>query len=201
MPVEWALSIVAQIFKGKGDIRNCSCYRAVRLLEHGMKVEERVLDKRLHRIVSIDGMQFGFMPERGTIDAVFILRRLHEEYHAKGKKIVYVLCGPREIFDIVPRKVLEWALRKKEMLEVLVRSVMSLCHGAKTRVWVDSELSEELEVNVVMQQGSVQSPFLFSVVIDVIPEFARECAVSELLYADDLVLMSETIKGLRNKFL
>ena len=34
MPVEWALSIVISIFKGKGDIRNCSCYRAEKLLEH-----------------------------------------------------------------------------------------------------------------------------------------------------------------------
>ena len=25
MPVEWALCIVVPIFKGKGDIRNCSC--------------------------------------------------------------------------------------------------------------------------------------------------------------------------------
>ena len=43
MPVELALSIVAPILKGKGDIRNCSCYRAVKLLKHGMKVVERVL--------------------------------------------------------------------------------------------------------------------------------------------------------------
>ena len=26
IPVEWALSVVVPIFKGKGDIRNCSCY-------------------------------------------------------------------------------------------------------------------------------------------------------------------------------
>ena len=31
-------------------------------------------------------MQFSIMPERETIDAAFILRRLQEEYHAKGKK-------------------------------------------------------------------------------------------------------------------
>ena len=43
-------------------------------------------------------MQFGFMPERGTIDAVLILRRLQEEYHAKGKKVVYLFCGPVESF-------------------------------------------------------------------------------------------------------
>ena len=45
MSVEWSLSIVALIFKGKGDISNCSCHRAVKLLEHGMKVVERVLKK------------------------------------------------------------------------------------------------------------------------------------------------------------
>ena len=42
MPIEWALSIVVTIFKGKGDIRNCSCYRGAKLHEHGMKVVERV---------------------------------------------------------------------------------------------------------------------------------------------------------------
>ena len=52
-----------------------------------------------------------------------------------------------------------------------------------------------------MHQGSVLSPFLFAVVVDVVTEFAREGALSELLYADDLVLMSETNEGLRNKFL
>ena len=73
MPVEWTLSIVVPIFMPKGGIRNCSCYRAANLLEHRMKVVERVLEKRLCRIVSVDEMQFGFMPERGTIDVVFIL--------------------------------------------------------------------------------------------------------------------------------
>ena len=43
-----------------------------------------------------------------------------------------------------------------------------------TRVRVDCELSEEFEVNVVMHQGSVLSPFLFAVVVDVVTEFDRE---------------------------
>ena len=51
MPAEWALSIVVPIFKGKGDIRNCSCYVALKLLEHGMKVVERVLQKRLRLLI------------------------------------------------------------------------------------------------------------------------------------------------------
>ena len=112
MSVEWALWIVAPIFKGKGDIRNCSCYAAVKLLEHSMKVVERVLEKRLCRIVSVDEMQFGFMPEKGTTDATIILR-MQEEYHAKGKKLRMCFVDLEKAFDRVPRKVLEWALRKK----------------------------------------------------------------------------------------
>ena len=53
---------------------------------------------------------------------------------------------------------------------------MSLYEGAKTRVRVDSEFSVEFEVKVWMHQGSVLSPFLFAVVVDVVTEFARGCA-------------------------
>ena len=55
----------------------------MKLLEHGMNVLERVIQKRFCIIVSVGEWQIGFLPERGTIDAVFILRRMHEEYHAK----------------------------------------------------------------------------------------------------------------------
>ena len=201
MPAVWALSIVVPIIKGKGDIRNCSCYGAVKLLEHGMKVVERVFEKILCRIVSVDKILFGFMPERGTIDAVFIFRAMQVEYHAKWKKLYMCFVELEKAFGRVPRKVVELALRKKGIPEVLVRSVMSLYEQAKTKVRVYPELSEEFEVKVGIHQGSVLSPFLFAVVVDVLSEFAREGALSELLYADDLVLMSETIEGQWNKFL
>ena len=47
-------------------------------------------------MLSDDEMQFGFMSERGTIYAVFIMRWMQEEYHAKGEKVVYVFCEPSE---------------------------------------------------------------------------------------------------------
>ena len=49
-----------------------------------------------------------------------------------------------------------------------------------------------------MHQGSVLSSLLFVAVLDVVTELAREGELTELLYADDLVLMKETIEGLRN---
>ena len=68
----------------------------------------------LHIIVSVDEMQFGFMPAGGTIDAVFILRRMQEEYHAKGKTLYMCLVDLGNAFDRVSRKVLGWSMRKKE---------------------------------------------------------------------------------------
>ena len=42
---------------------------------------------------------------------------------------------------------------------------------------MDSELSEEFDVKVGMHQGSVLSPFPFVVVVDVVTELARGCAM------------------------
>ena len=38
----------------KGDIRYSSCYGAVRRLRYGMKAVEKVFEKRLNGIVSVD---------------------------------------------------------------------------------------------------------------------------------------------------
>ena len=80
------------------------------------------------------------------------------------------------------------------MSEVMAWAVMSLYDGAKTRVRMGSAYSEQFEVKVGVQQGSVLSPLLFAVVVDVAAENSRRGVVNELLYADDLALMSETME-------
>ena len=70
---------------------------------------------------------------------------------------------------------------------------MSLYHGAKTKVRVGSELSEEFSVQVGVHQRSVLSPLLFAIAVN-------EELINEILYADDLVLMSRSIKNLKEKF-
>ena len=49
-------------------------------------------------------------------------------------------------FDRVPQKLIEKAMRTKDLPEVNVRTVMSLYRGAKAKVRVGSKLSEELLV-------------------------------------------------------
>ena len=64
---------------------------------------------------------------------------------------------------------------------------------------MDYELSEESEVRVGMDQGSILSLLLLAAVIDIVTQLAREDVLSELLYVDDLLFIIEAIVALRNK--
>ena len=61
--------------------------------------------------------------------------------------------------------------------------------------------TEQFDITVRMHQGSVLLPFFSALVVDAVTELPRGGVLSELLYANDLVLMSETVHGLRNKFI
>ena len=74
------------------------------------------------------------MPGKGTTQALFILRRIGEEFRGKEKKLCMCFVDLEKAFDRVPIKVVKWALRKKELPEVLVQVVMSLYEDLRTNV-------------------------------------------------------------------
>ena len=57
----------------------------MKLHEHGIKVEERVPERRLHRILVVNEMQIGFMSGKGTMGSVSTFKRLQKENHVKSK--------------------------------------------------------------------------------------------------------------------
>ena len=173
--------ILVPVYMGKGDPLICGSYRYIKLLEQPMKVLERVLEKRIRCQVSIDNMQFGFMPGKGTTDAIFIMRQIQEKHQAKKKKLYYAF---------VDLEVVRCALRKLGVDEWLIRTVMALYTEACTVVRTDAGLSESFEVKVGLHQGSVLIPPLFAAVMDVVSSEARSGLPSELMYADDLVIMA-----------
>ena len=140
------------------------------------------------------------MPGRGTIDALFILRRMQEEYQDRGEKLYMCLVNLEIAFDRMSRKVTEMAMRKKKVSEVLMKALMSLYDGAKTKVKVGSGLSDKFRVNVGIHQGSVLSPLLFAIVVNVVTERVKDGSINKILDADDLILVGENMKDLRDKF-
>ena len=59
-------------------------------MQHSIKVTERVFEKKLRKVVNIDKTQMRFMPGKGTIDAIFIIRQMMEKYEAAGKNLFMV---------------------------------------------------------------------------------------------------------------
>ena len=194
------MSELVPIYKGKGDVLECSSSRGIKLLEHGMKVAERVLERRLKQTVEIDKMQFGFTPGTGTTHAIFIARQLQKRYSGKHRKLWWAFVDLEKAFDRVSRKVVEWTMRKLGVEEWLVRAVMAMYKHARTRIRsYDGSVSEWFGVNVGVHQGSVLSPLLFIIVMKAVTHNVREGLPWEMLYADDLVLVGKCEEELKEK--
>ena len=80
-----------------------------------MKIVERVLERRIRELVNIDSMQFGFVIGRETPDTLFVVRRMQEECRNKKKKLYMCFVNIEKAFDRVPRKMMEWAMKEREI--------------------------------------------------------------------------------------
>ena len=74
MPDEWRRSILVPIYKNKGDIQSFTNYWGIKLMSHTMKLWERVIEHRLRAKTRVSMNQFGFMPGRSTMEAIFLVR-------------------------------------------------------------------------------------------------------------------------------
>ena len=199
-PEKWAESITVPLFKGKGDALDCGKYRGLRLLEHGMKIWEQVLMRRLEPFLSISPQQFGFASGKSTTDAIFIVRQLQEKFLQKKQKLYHIFVDLEKAFDKVPRQSITWALRRQMVPECLVRAVMGLYENSTSQVRFAGGLSEKFPIKVGVHQGSALSPLLFKLVMEEATKSIRRGDPWELLYADDLVLTAESKEGVREMF-
>ena len=199
MPESWTKSILIPLYKGKGDAKECSNYRSVKLLEHGMKVIERVFERRLRQKVDINEMQLGFMPGRGTIDGIFAIRQLMEKFRAVDRRLYMVFVDLEKAFDRVPRDLIWWALRRKGVIEREIAAIAEMYRSPQTAVRLDGEFSNYFTVNVGVHQGSILSPLLFIIVVDEITKHLKT-DLREFLYADDLVLIGDSWEEVAGKY-
>src|SRR3989442_3743511 len=191
VPADWRRSWMVNVYKGKGNALECSSYRGTKLLDHVLKVLERVLEARLRKTVKIDDMQFRFSPGKGTTDAIFIVRHVQEKLLGK-QELWMAFVDLEKAFDRVPGEVLWWALRHVGVKEWMVNGIKSLYEGVTTAVKRNGEESESFEVKVGGHQGSVLSPILFNIVMQAIADNFKKALPWGLLYADDLVLLAES---------
>ena len=94
-----------------------------------MKVLE-IVDSLIRQLVSIDDSQFGFIPGRGTTDAIFVVRQLQEKYLAPTRDYI-AFADVEKGSDRMPPKVIWWALRKLGVEEWIMRLVHGMYANAE----------------------------------------------------------------------
>ena len=78
-------------------------------------------------------MQFGFVPGKGTMDAIFMVRQLQEKFLEKRKDLFFAFVDLEKAFDRVPREVVRWELRQLGVEEWLVQTVMTMYERASSQ--------------------------------------------------------------------
>ena len=91
-------------------------------------------------------------------------------------------------------------MTKKGLPVVIARAVMSLYLGDKRKLEWNQSYPKTLGVQVALHQTSALSMLLFAIVVKIITEYAGEGLMNQILFADDLVLLNESMESLREKF-
>ncbi|KAK6764634.1 hypothetical protein RB195_024815 [Necator americanus] len=198
-PDVWQTSVTVPVWKGKGDIADCTSYRPIRLLCHTMKVFERVLEARLSKIVSVSLNQCSFVKDCSTIDAIHAVRILLEKHREKNRSAHLAFLDLEKAFDRVPHELLWMSMRSHRVPEEYVRWTKLLYAKPTSVVRCAAGTSRPFPVHVAVHQGSSLSPLLFILCMDTITKEIQKQHPWTLLFADDVMLAAESRDDLQKQ--
>ena len=128
MPKEWRRSVLIPIYKNKGDAQCCGSYKGIKLICHTMKIWKRIIEARLRDRVEISKQQYGFMPKKGTSDAMFAL------VQERSKRATLCIRGPRKSLRQGSNRRVVVLYEKIRMAKKYVRLVQDMYEGGETVV-------------------------------------------------------------------
>ena len=213
-PENWCESIILPLFK-KGDCNDPNNYRGISLCDVTGKLYSCVINNRLQEWIDENNItgehQGGFKKGYSTIDHMFTLLALIQKQFAFNRKLYVAFIDFEKAFDSISRKLLWPILIKNGIKGKLYQCVKSMYSAVKARVRCGVNFTEYINCTQGVKQGDVCSPVLFSLFINELALEIINCGrhgatlsydfieLFILLFADDIVLLSETIVGLQTQ--
>ena len=190
VPSLWKLSKIIPLHK-KGDVLEMKNYRPVSILPPASKVLERVIYDQMYSYFSSNKLfhanVMGFRKHRSTLTATLQMYDRWIRGAGQGKLSGVVLLDLSAAFDLVSSPIL---LKKLEIYGLghdFISWIKCYLSERKQAVWLDHTLSDWLDVEVGVPQGSILGPLLFIIFANDLP-FLLSCSLDQ--YADDSTLSS-----------
>ncbi|GKE20105.1 retrovirus-related pol polyprotein LINE-1 [Tanacetum coccineum] len=161
-----------------------------------MKLWERVIERRLRRENLVSENQFGFMPGRSSVEAIHLIRSIMEKYRERQRDLHMAFLDLENVYDSVSRELIWKTLVDKGASRRHIKVIRDMYDGAKTRVQTSVRNTEFFPVDTGLHQGSAISPYLFALILDELSRGIQEDIPWCLIFADDIVLVSDSAEGL-----
>jgi hypothetical protein len=161
-------------------------------MSYTMKLCERIIEHRLRGVTNVTENQFGFVSERLTMEAIFLIKQLMERYREQKKDMHMIFIDLEKAYDKVPRNIMWWALQKHKISTKYITLIKDMYDNVVTSVRTSDGDTNNFSINIGLHQGSTLSPYLFDLVMD---EVIRDiqCGIPWcMLFADDVVLVDES---------
>ena len=161
----------------------------------------------------ISECQAGFREGYSTVDNAFILNAFVDKYLSKkGNKLYVAFVDFKKAFDSIHREKLWQVLRNAGIAGNLYRAIQSIYNSVLSCVRANGSFTSFFECPIGLKQGCLLSPILFSIFIEKLVNkmwesgirglqlFPEIIEILLLLFADDVILLSDTIIGLQNSY-
>jgi hypothetical protein len=131
------------------------------------------------------------MPERSTMEAIFLIRQLIERCMDQKKGMYMIFIDLENAYDKVPRNVMWWVLQTHKVSSKYITLIKDMYDNVVTSVRISNGDTNDFLINIGLHQGSALISYLFVLVMD---EVTRDiqCGIPWcILFADDVVLVDE----------
>ncbi|RLJ22878.1 hypothetical protein DJ031_00040 [bacterium endosymbiont of Escarpia laminata] len=172
------------------------------------RLYHKILAERIESGYTISERQKAFRRGDGLSDNTHILRNVISNRQTRCQATAVAFLDVSKAFDSVSHDSILLAATSAGIPRPLVGYIRSLYQRPTTRLRVNGELSQEISVNRGVRQGDPLSPVLFNAVIDLAlrhldPSIGVPVGnevLSCLAFADDLVLLAKTPRGLQSQY-
>ena len=188
-----------------GSQSDISNYRGITISPVTSKIFEHILKSVFSEHLFTSSYQFGFKRKKSTTHALHCLRGTIDYFTNNGSRVFCSFLDASKAFDRLVHSGLFLKLMERNVPKIFLDIIITWHDGLFCRVRWDDVCSEWFPITAGVRQGGVMSPDFYGIYIDELVSILKKagigCYVSgifaaALFYANDIVVMAPSIKGL-----